>query len=390
MGIAAVLVCTALAACSDDGRSSEATAAPTSAPAATTTADSAPAVTEVPATEAPDTSPPDTTVGDVTVGQWEVVTAPADCMCSDGSEFSYFVRRADPTKVVFFLEGGGACFSAETCAPGSTTFKRTVGFDEGFLDGRVPTGIFDHTNPLNPFADYSFVFVPYCTGDVHIGNATTDYGNGAVIEHKGFVNGSTALNNMAALFPDATQLVVTGESAGSVPTPLYAGLASDLLPEARITVLADGSGAYPSIAGVNGVIGAAWGTQNAIPDWPENEGMAAENWSFPGLFIQAGAHDPDITFARHDYAFDQTQQFFAGLAGIPADDLVSLIDRNETEIETSGIELLSYITPGSSHTVLHSDEFYTETVNGVPLVEWVAALINGEPVDDVHCTVCTA
>ena len=25
------------------------------------------------------------------------------------------------------------------------------------------------------------VFVPYCTGDVHIGNATTDYGDGVVV-----------------------------------------------------------------------------------------------------------------------------------------------------------------------------------------------------------------
>jgi hypothetical protein len=39
---------------------------------------------------------------------------------------------------------------------------------------------------------------------------------------------------------------------------------------------------------------------------------------------------------------------------------------------------------------LHSDTFYRETVNGVLLVDWVTALVRGEPVDDVHCTVCTA
>ena len=40
-----------------------------------------------------------------------------DCGCSDGSEFSFRVRKADPKKIVFHLQGGGACFSAETCAP---------------------------------------------------------------------------------------------------------------------------------------------------------------------------------------------------------------------------------------------------------------------------------
>jgi hypothetical protein len=29
-------------------------------------------------------------------------------------------------------------------------------------------------------------------------------------------------------------------------------------------------------------------------------------------------------------------------------------------------------------------------VNGVTLVDWVTRLIEGEPVDDVHCTECAA
>lgn len=387
--LAFVVACCALAGCSDDGGLTD------SADTTTVRFDGTsyatlppPSVTDPIETSAPDTTAPDTTVD--AAGVWETVTAPADCMCSDGSEFTYFIRRADPTKVVFFLEGGGACFSAETCNPDSNTYKRTVGYEGGFGSDGDPSGIFDFANPMNPFANYSFVFVPYCTGDVHIGNATTDYGDGVVVEHKGFVNGSSALDAMATLFPDATELVVTGESAGSVPTPLYAGMASDLLPDARITVLADGSGAYPDVPAINTVIGTAWGTMNAVPEWPENEGITTETWSFPGLFIKAGTHDPDITFARHDYAFDETQVFFAGLAGIPADDLVSLIDQNETQVEAGGVTLWSYITPGSSHTVLHTDNFYTETVDDVMLVDWVTALISGQPVDDVHCTVCTA
>jgi hypothetical protein len=393
--LAAAVLCSTAVACSDDGGNSADTVAPTVAaettgPTADTAApDTAPAAeTTTPETDAPDT----TAAADATAaaGVWETVTAPSDCMCSDGSGFSWFVRRdGDPTKVVFFLEGGGACFSADTCNPESDTYKRTVGYDGGFTAGdEEPTGIFDFSNPMNPFADYSFVFVPYCTGDVHLGNTTHDYGNGVVVEHKGFVNASTALNAMAELFPDATELVVTGESAGSVPTPLYAGMAHDLLPDARITVLADGSGAYPDIPGINAVIGDAWGTMNAVPAWPENAGVTPETWSFPGLFIKAGAHDPAITFARHDYAFDETQSFFAGLAGIPADNLVSLIDQNEVEVETGGVTLFSYITPGSEHTVLHKPDFYTETVNGTLLVDWVTSLVAGDPVEDVHCTDC--
>ena len=39
--------------------------------------------------------------------------------------------------------------------------------------------------------------------------------------------------------------------------------------------------------------------------------------------------------------------------------------------------------------MLHKDDFYTETVNGEPFVDWVVALLSGEPISDVHCTECT-
>lgn len=363
--------CSLLAACSDDkdSNSSATTAVITTLDTGSTTASSA----------AP------TTV-DI-ASQWETVVAPADCMCSDGSPFQYFVREADPTKVLFFMEGGGACFSAETCGPDSESYKKTAG--DGPLGEAAGQGIFDFSNPANPFADYSIVFVPYCTGDVHIGNTTTDYGDGVVVHHNGYVNGTTALAAMAELFPDVTKLVVAGESGGSIPSPLYAGLAHDLLPNAGITVLADGSGAYPDVPAINALIGSQWGTMNAIPAWPETAGVTVETWSLPGLFIVAGKHDPAILFARHDYAFDHTQVAFAGLAGIPADDLVSLIDSNEAAIEATGISQWSYTSPGDAHTVLHKPDFYTETVNGVQLVDWVWALLAGDTMADVHCTECT-
>ncbi len=368
-----------LAACSDGTNGSDATDAPTTVSPTETVAETTVAPETTVAEAAPETTAPETTIESPT---WETIVAPADCMCGDGSEFSYFVHTASPTKVMFFLEGGGACFSAETCSPASPAYKTAVG------GGAGSDGIFDFDNPLNPFADYSVVYVPYCTGDVHVGNTTHDYGDGVVVHHNGYVNGSTALGTLAELFPDATELVVAGESAGSVPTPLFAGLAADLLPTARITVLADGSGAYPDLPAINAVIGDAWGTMNAVPDWPNNADVTLENWSLPGLFVRAGAHAPDITFARHDYAFDQTQQYFAALAGIPADDLVSLIDLNETQIEAGGVTLWSFISPGDSHTVLGRPGFYTEAVDGTSLLQWVTALVAGDTVADVHCMAC--
>ena len=322
------------------------------------------------------------TASDIAAG-WERIMPGGDCQCSDGSEFIFWVREANPDKVLFYLQDGGVCFSAGTCAPDSDLYNTTIG--EGPI---VAGGIFDLADERNPFADYSIVYVPYCTGDAHLGNITTEYAPGLTVHHKGYVNGTAALDFIAAALPDSSEVVVVGESAGSIAAPLYAGLVSDRLPDARITVLADGSGSYPDAPRVNEII-AAWGFGTIIPPWLASASSTADQWSLPGLFIQSGRHEPEIVFARHDYAYDEQQQRWYPIAGIPATDLLSLIDANETQIEAAGVNLVSYIAPGDEHTTLSDGTFYTEEVNGKPLVDWVTRLVEGEPVEDVHCIDCT-
>ncbi len=392
---AAVLLLAVIAACSDNPSNPSAVGATATTVEPTTAADSPDTVatttevttpvtvTPAPTTEVATTDPPTTELPGAT---WQQVTAPSDCMCADGSAYSYWIHKGDPHKVVFFLEGGGACIDALTCTIGSPAYRSSLGRED---DPNGFAGIFDFSDARNPLADYSFVVAPYCTGDVHLGTATHQYSPDLTVQHKGSINASTALSALAAQFPDTTQLVVTGESAGSVPAPMYAGMAHDLLPNSAITVLADGSGAYPDDPAVNAKVGALWGTAAAIPPWPENAGLTAADWGAPSLFVQAAKHDPQIIFARHDYAYDFVQQIFASLLGYPATDLLSVIDANGTQIEQGGVDLHNYIAPGQGHTVLSRPGFYTETVEGVRLVDWVSDLIRRQPDPDVHCTACT-
>ena len=301
---------------------------------------------------------------------WEQVKPGGDCQCSDGSEFSFWVRRADPEKVVLFLEAGGACFSAETCDPERDLYTTAV--EEGPDRG----GVFDFTDERNPFAGYSAIYVPYCTGDVHLGTRTTEYAPGLTVHHAGFANGTAALDRLAESFPGAKEVVVMGQSAGSVAAPTYGALVSDRLPDARVTVLADGSGSYPDDPAFTRVFD-AWGTAGAVPPF-----------SFPGLTIQAAGHDPDIVFARHDHARDDRQAVWDTVLGLPASDLLARMDANEAQIEAAGMPLHSYTAPGEDHVILTDGPFYTEEVDGVAFVDWVTRLVAGEPVDDVHCTDC--
>jgi hypothetical protein len=323
-------------------------------------------------------------------GEWEQIVPGGDCQCADGAEFSFFARRADPTKVVLFFEGGGACWDATTCAfttGEDTTYDWNIGPDDSPAQ---QGGIFDLGNDENPFAGWSMVYVPYCTGDVHIGDNTVEYSPELTVQHKGRANGDAAVSYLVDNFPDATEVVVAGASAGSIATPLYGGLVGDELPDAHLTVFGDGSGGYPSVPAVNALIGNAWGTMNALPDWPEAEGATVETWSIPGLWVVAGTHNPAIVMSRFDYAFDAVQRSFAALAGVAAEDLVTFMDDNEATIEAAGVNQFSYTAPGEDHTLIQADDFYSMAVDGTRLVGWLAAVVAGEEVDDVRCTDCGA
>ena len=319
-------------------------------------------------------------------GLWGQHVPGGDCQCADGSEFSFWSHEGDPEKVLLYFQGGGACFSAETCSFTNGTY--TVQAD-GSQVTEAAAGIFDFDNPDNPFRDWSVVFVPYCTGDIHLGNAAHDYGDGLVVQHRGFVNASAGLEYLVDTFPDASEVFVAGSSAGGVPSPLFAGLVADELPDAEVAALADASGAYPDNPPVNEAIGNLWGTFENVPDWPENEGLEPADYSIPGLFVQAGLHNPELRFARYDAAYDEVQQQFSALAEISSGDLFELIKGNEADIEGAGVDVASYISPGTVHTILGDDALYRLEVEGEPFLDWLTDFVEGEEdVPDVVCTDC--
>ena len=322
-----------------------------------------------------------------TAAGWEKVVPGGDCHCADGGEFAFWERRADPTKVVFFLDGGGACYDATTCAflPEDPAYDWNVRGDDPSQDG----GTFDLGRADNPFRDHSFVFVPSCTGDVHLGGATREYSPELTVEHNGYVNGTVALDYLAQHYPDAAQVVVVGKTVGSIAAPVYGGLVGDRLPDAQVTAFGGQSGHIPDDPDLNATFfGELWGAYDNMPDWKVNDGLTSRDWGPRRFWIRAGLHDPEIVLARFDYAYDQEAAEGAAALGLDPSKLLGVIDANEAVIEEAGLVQHSYTAPGDGHGIFEYERFYELEVNGVRLVDWVDALIAGEPLVDVHCTDC--
>ena len=319
--------------------------------------------------------------------EWVMHEGGDDCVCADGSDFVYFSRQDDPERVLLYFQGGGACFSEELCRFDSGAYDVSAGPDD---DPAGDPGIFDLDHPDNPFRGWSMVFVPYCTGDVHLGDATAEYGPDLTVEHNGQPNARAGLDHLVESFPDAQEVFVAGSSAGGVPAPLYGGLVSDRLPDARVTVLADASGGYPSNPGVNLAIGQLWGVAASVPDWPVTRDVPQEEFGIPDIFTFAGTHDPDITMARYDNAWDGVQRTFVDLAGIGEGGLPALLDQNEQRVEGGGVDLSVYVAPGEEHTILGRAELYDLTVEGRSFLDWLTTLVAGQAPGDVRCVDCGA
>ncbi|TMR91467.1 pectin acetylesterase-family hydrolase [Nonomuraea basaltis] len=330
------------------------------------------------------------------------VVPAAGCNCADGSEFAFWERRADTTKVVLFLNGGGVCWDAKSCE-----FTSTPGEEEGESDfydwnlqGTNPenrSGMFDVTRADNPFTDYSFLYVSSCTGDAHLGNVSQKYSDTLTVEHNGYVNGTAALDHLAKTYPDATQVVVIGKTAGSIAAPIYGGLVADRLPDAQVTVFGGQSGAWPNSPDFNtDVLDAAWGAYDTMPDWAV-QGLTARQWGVPRFWTQAGLHNPDLVLSRFDYAYDPHAAVeitgwehgdSPSIDPVPGFDELAVIDANEKAIEAAGANLHSYTAPGDGHGLFEFEDFYQIKVNGTRLVDWLDTLVTDDPPADVHCTKC--
>lgn len=148
------------------------------------------------------------------------------------------------------FEGGGACWNQRTCRPNPRSpFKADVGFTRLGIEaanggdalpsefgGAGLSGIYDGANPANPFPaeQWMHVYIPYCTGDLHWGNATRTYGPGVTVLHRGALNAGAAVRWVTKQVGRAgvTHLTVTGCSAGGYGAAMWGAHLAAAYPQA--------------------------------------------------------------------------------------------------------------------------------------------------------------
>ena len=95
-------------------------------------------------------------------------------MCNDGTPTGFAINVQDTSDLFIFFEGGGACWDYLTCVVAHRDDTVPSGRRSGRRASRCCREQFDRTRTTNPFRNATMIYVPYCTGDLHVGDNVAD------------------------------------------------------------------------------------------------------------------------------------------------------------------------------------------------------------------------
>lgn len=199
---------------------------------------------------------------------WSWVDVPGTS-CGTGTETGLGLNvNSSSTKLVIWLQGGGACYDETGCLgsdPSTSSFDGYGPEDfKGFAEGRGSEGHFDREDGKNPFADYNMAFIPYCTGDAHAGNSIVK-GKTQDMHHKGQVNIKLDLSKLAELFPQVTEVVFSGSSAGGIGVMYNVGLVAEAFPSIKRSWVNDAGPLLPAAdVPALAIVTPVWGLKNTV------------------------------------------------------------------------------------------------------------------------------
>ena len=307
-------------------------------------------------------------------GQWVKVTldeATYGTRCGDGSPYAFWLRLApngSPAwRVVTDMQGGGVCLFENDCAGVSPGLFKA---DEG-----QPGGGYLSTNAaVNPFSDWTMLFMPYCTQDLHIGGGATSTFPSITVHRYGAVNARAALRYLRDVLwaeleasdpdgwhPDRLRVMFSGESAGGYGAMYNYHVPLDELRWVNTTSVPDSGLALGILSALvplmGGTANPAWNLLPMLPSYcTANDcgfGPAIEAATAPRL-----GGTPWQQMLNLSNQVDSVQSGTTGFANLPA--FVNAV--RSTYCSERGQNGLHWFLPASSsaiHTMLRTDSLFT-------------------------------
>ena len=268
--------------------------------------------------------------------------------CGDGSPSGIGVNLTHRSNnLLVLIQGGGACWDVNTCfvihaashidTPyGANEFQSDVAGGQNVL-------VFDRTSNDNPFRDANYVFVPYCTGDVHSGDRVVTYsaaGQTRDVHHVGARNMQAILARLGATFRSASRVWWTGFSAGGYGAILNWERAQNAFPNARVDLMSD---CGDPIMPVN-----HWGEWVSTWSMQLPAGCTECATNLTAVVDHGFARMPTSRFAWLAYQQDAVISAFYGISG---SQLQAAITTMQPHVDMQN-NWRDFVLPGTTHVML--------------------------------------
>ncbi|WP_146659070.1 pectin acetylesterase-family hydrolase [Enhygromyxa salina] len=333
-------------------------------------------------------------------GDWNWVDIPG-AKCIDGSPAGIGVRYGISDELAIFFEGGGGCFNAATCALFYASFANfdQLTFDLIWQTTVLQGGLFSTTNADNPLRDWNFIYVPYCTGDVHAGAApdtpVPGFALGAPQQFVGYSNVHEFLDRIVPTFKDTSHVLVTGISAGGFGAAFNYDRIADAFDGSMVTLI-DDSGPPLMDPYLVPCLQQTWRDLFNLdatlpPDCPEcfadNGGgvynlahYLAEKHADQTLGLISSEQDLVIrTFFGYGVQNQGGQECPPGIIELPMNGAYFEEGVYALRSELSAHDNWgTYLQGGTSHTSISFLSYYLTNVNGIRMVDWVANMLEGK------------
>ena len=172
--------------------------------------------------------------GEAEIGKWYDIPVEG-AKSSDGSKWHGIFRKGTENKAVIYFFGGGVSITPETSERGKEFYATTMLAQDFVAQGGIGSSV-----EANPFRDWSFIVIPYATGDFHAGTGT--YEGKKKVYHTGYSNYSAYIEQIKPYVGEPDTLLVTGFSAGGFAASLLADDVIERFPSAEnVTVCVDSS-----------------------------------------------------------------------------------------------------------------------------------------------------
>ena len=322
--------------------------------------------------------------GEPEIGKWYRIT-PAGTKSSDGSEWHGLIRLGTENKAVVYFFGGGASINGYTSERGKEFFATTASVQDFVASGGIGSSAEE-----NPFKDWTFLVLPYASGDFHSGTGEyhyTDGGKEKIVYHNGYNNYSAFMDAAKPYVGEPDTLLVTGFSAGGFATSLLADDVIDRFPSAKnVTVCVDSS--LLLYDGWHETAVDLWQSPEEISDRLTTDNIVLD--SLTALYEKRG-NSVKILFdcSYRDDTLMQYQSFINSgkmdktkvLGDQFQADLSKMVAGLQENIPGVGIYIWNYGEDPETHNTQHtiiSSHVFDKLEDGVSVADWICAAVNGD------------